>query len=894
MSLWSSIKTAATTTYSKVFKKKSEPSYTFTLKGSYGGGYETPTGRTPSGGYVSGGGGVSAPTTTPTPEEIKEIEIEKEKAEAISKPTKAFPDIYVKEYKDPTLGEALTTIKTTVQQEGLGKGIQQAPTLIYKAIRKPTEAERIRKEKEERDIKLAEEEVIISKEEMEKGVKGVGGTAQDIKYQQRPDSVLLRDAKLGDQPSLIAYTQRQERNIELNAEQESMKIRNENLKEYNKESDIIQGKIDRGEITHSAGINIQKDLSIRLQITGQERLDKSIEKDITPRQKIIDDAAKKGKITRGVVMVAVSLAAGVGTGAVLTGATRAGKVVLAGAGVMAGKEAVELGTGVMKGERDIIDVATFGATLTAFVVGAKIGGKIKTSAQQTKLESAIKRSDIKYKTEGISGEAEITRLNIPDSNKVELIARLKGGGSLRKIKADLKPTTTADQKIIQENLPYRKTEFVEVTDRMGNVIDRVAIGKVTVAGKTGKQFTQDVIAESKGRITPEGTVEFETLTAVAPEGKPKALEGEPIKKVTLTREQITGTVRRAGDLRLVRTKTGVKLIETIEAEKGRPLTQRDIERLLLSAETGKPISKGEYIELARTRRIDIKALQADKDIFIVKEETLKTKGVGISRQVLEVPPTVKRKPKTPFEKTFPKDSKIEKIKEDVSKTIDKMVGSADKRLKQIRERIPKAKEQIIGPPVSVEAGTRIAFEEAAKVIPKQKLPVAILTGERMLDINKLLGRQQEDLVLQSKQLQSNILDPTRLDEGIAQLQQQGFKQLQQLRQKQIPTQDVSQALSQIRPEVTVPEVPIPTVVVPPTLPEGRIISPEKLEKSIKKRQKEADDYAASLSAAVLQKKPVEVTPKQFKKLKEKEFLGHEIRPVLKLKLPKRSKKKIKI
>ena len=92
----------------------------------------------------------------------------------------------------------------------------------------------------------------------------------------------------------------------------------------------------------------------------------------------------------------------------------------------------------------------------------------------------------------------------------------------------------------------------------------------------------------------------------------------------------------------------------------------------------------------------------------------------------------------------------------------------------------------------------MSFEEAAKQITRQKLPTAILTGEKMIDINKLLGRQKEDLILSAEQLQRNILDPTKLKEGMIELQQQGIKQIQELKQRQIPAQQI------ITPTVTQP------------------------------------------------------------------------------------------
>lgn len=789
-----------------------------------------------------------------------------------------------------SLGDAAASAKLQIQQKGI-KGIPDAAKILFAAGTNKQERDlrnydrdKVKTQKDLERLNFGKPQ--FSQQDVQKAYKGYSGTAESFSTKPYTASEVTTLAASGQvSPSAaIKYIANQEsRTSEIKVTQLAVNEKNK----INKEIPKIQEQINSGTITYEQGTQRLN----QLQSEANERIQKVADSETQRIEGRLKKVVPEIKLQKAIFSVPLIAAAGFAGGAVLGLAPAAIQTTAAvGGGLYAAKEASELAQDVGAGKAGLKDVATFGISGAAFAGGFTAGAKVtsgaRASATGKKLNEAIKNSDIVVNTKGLINEASISKLKIPEATKIELQAQVKGGVTARVIEVKLRPRSTQDQAIIDKELPYKKIEFVEVTDQFGRAIDRVAIGQVNLKGKSGKTFKQDIISQSEAYITPEGTIEGTTLTALGKEGK-------GIEKAILTAEKTTGQQIpvKKGAVRIVKTDTGVRLIEAIEG-KGRPLTQGELKRLVVEGrgETGnKKISESQFLEIRKRTGLKVEALVANSEALIRKQEKLFGKGVGISSNVLEVPKAKGTSPKTPLSETFkdvPELKKGKNILNEIAK--GNRAKTKGTNIKQLEKSIQDvAVPELERAPINVETGVRAALEKGTRNIVKvRNLPVYA---------NLQKNIQLQNLGFDSKQLNALLNNQAnQFNQDIASLQKQ--IQPQQLNVQQVLEQTQAQVPNLQTPGFNIPNFPITDVPFASGGGSRAGGGLKQLNIEVNKKIKKASQYTASLSSAV-SGYGVEVDPKklnkELKKLSQQTFTGLEARPLLKIKSSKKTKKKKK-
>lgn len=738
---------------------------------------------------------------------------------------------------------------------------------------------------------------IFKREKLKNAISNFWKSGQELRYDLAKTAIkegdvteeqIKRAAELGSQPDYITYMKIQEERIGADSDAKISEIQNNIQIASNDYSKKQANLVAEGKITYEQANSNVQDFNKRLLESGEKEYTDHITPKINKAQKEGDAIAKKGQISSIAFGTVTSLALGFGVGGALAGASRGVQI---GANVIGGglfaKETVGLTKDVFRGDAGFVEVVGFGVQTAAFIGGAKLGSGTRPSATQINLESAIGRSNVVTEGKGIITETELAKLSIPEANKIELQGRIKAGNALRKIEVEIKPTSTSDAALINKELPYRKIEFVQVTDSLGNVVESVAVGKVEVAGKSGKVYKQDVLAQSTGSLTPEGVLETETTTLIAESKKGKSVP----KKAVFTREVSTGVMTKKGNLRVVQTSTGVRLVNEVES-RGKPLTEAQLRNLIDESmgEKGKKISQTEFLEIQRRAKFDLDAVIRGSDALIKKQEKYIGKSIGVSTQILEVPKAKGKYPKTPFSKTFPKEPTI-----DVKKIFSKSGEMLKQVGRNIKEVIPEF--DIKRTKVNVETGTRAALEEGIKKVGKSRQIPQLAPVLTQKQINEMLNQGMNRKQLEKINLNQNIFEDVNIDAKINQQMRNFQKQFENQRLKVNQMLEQPQQLQQ--PNINVPNFPVPNVPnipVPPIFDYGgRDIDRtlKQFDKALKKSSKRSSAYTPSLPEIFFEGTPLEVTEKQFAELNKKVFTGLEVRPLLKLKKKKTSKKRKK-
>jgi len=118
---------------------------------------------------------------------------------------------------------------------------------------------------------------------------------------------------------------------------------------------------------------------------------------------------------------------------------------------------------------------------------------------------------------GITSETQIKALHIPEAQKIELLKQFNQGASIKSIEYKIKGANAEDISIIQKGIPRQNIKFVEVTGQSGNVINRIAVGKVKV-GKGAVNFKEDVLTLGRG-TTAKGISDVESIAITSQKGK---------------------------------------------------------------------------------------------------------------------------------------------------------------------------------------------------------------------------------------------------------------------------------------------------------------------------------------------------------------------------------------
>lgn len=510
------------------------------------------------------------------------------------------------------------------------------------------------------------------------------------------------------------------------------------------------------------------------------------------------------------------------------------------------------------------------------LVSAASTGKVP-KASEVKLRTAVERAEIKTKvTGGITTEIQINKLQVPENIKVELRNQLRAGKSIRSVSAEVEGVGEADAALIKKELPKQDIRFIEVTNQQGQIINRVAVGKVEIGGKV--KYREDILSGGTGQVnleTGRGYIESVTETRMGTKltsaSKQLDVFKSQAKEFKTPDEIIRVTTSRA------KTFEGGK----VTAEKGKPISYKDLQEVAQSEiNRAYPVSESKSVEIQRLKRIEVAT--SGEDILGIKKVYASKGGTGKTKKL--TPPSVEfdRIPSTKSMKSF-EPEKIQK--QDITKI--KELKKPEKSPAQIKiEKETQQVRKIIDAPSidltnQIKSSVKRGVKENLKTTSSNKLG---------LKVSPILASKQRQKVKQTPVPTLNYENISKLSERQLQNVYQVPKLSQLQKQQQIPR--LTQIQTPIYSTPIIPEVNIPKF--PPFIPfskrtESKILNRKLIKKSLKPESK----YAASLAAAALQAKPLQITKKQYEKLGKRTYSGAETRPVVEIVPEKELKKEIK-
>lgn len=642
----------------------------------------------------------------------------------------------------------------------------------------------------------------------------------------------------------------------------------------------------------------------------------------------LDKVGDKIQFSRTVANIPLYITAGIVTGGISTVVTGTGGVVagiVKGVGYTAGGIAIasasySLGRSYAQGTLTGNEVANIVIPFVAFGVGARIGAKITTTAQvqenigkQARLKGAIERSEIESKIlKGISNEKQIIRLQIPEYQKLQLIAQLKTGGSIKIIKSKINPANELDGGIINKEMPFRDIKFLVVTDQAGNVVNSVSLGRIYV-GKGKYLFREDIISGAVGKISKRGIITMERLTF-------SGVEGKYLTRAIKTAEIIKPKVITKAKLREI---TGRAItIKAKEIYKKKGITYKDLAEVFKS-QYKRISAKTKFTESQQLLKTEQLIAQSKKELILAQKKVFAT-AVGKSITEPVVKPVLYKLSKAM--KPFIDIKDVKKIITQKSPlALKKLITTKIKAVQYPKVELPtpdlsasiKGALKSAGETLSTDivfgatrftgyglGGGRIPDIIGGKIgdlgFIEGRIPTGVLdkdlenikkglrkrvkvTGKTGLIYGDLLKKSGKRRGYMERGIETvNV----RIDELNKQVEKQiqsispklKIKQQQRLRQKfiQIPKIDFT----------------IPTIIIPkpPKITFPLIPKPSKkpitnFQKSLKKSQKQArkitSAYTSSLGAAAFDvrvKAPRSRAKEIIKKLKESKLTGLEFRP----------------
>lgn len=776
--------------------------------------------------------------------------------------------------RSPTIVEAYERTKLVTQQEGIKEGFKTGISTFTDAVLKITERKNLREDaiKKQRggDQTLAYRTRIATEEESQlpTGSRFSSGTAELIP-DFPTDVELERDAKLGDERAFRVLLARNQEELQAKANlkfaigESKIKAKAEELEE-----DVFKGN----KTVEQANLKLQQ-YANQIQNNIMDEVNSNLESE----KKKLNKIAFQGNLTKAAITsLTIAIPSGMAFGLISRGGKLA-KVAEAVGALFFGKEVSKLSFDVAKGERGLKDVALFGvsnvAFLGGFAAGAKATSKLRPNIAQQKLETAIKNSDIVIKQKGFVTEQNLRKYDLPAKDVNDIKASLQGGYSLQRVEGQIKPSTIADKELINKELPYRKIEFIVVTDRLGNVIKRVAVGKTEITTKQGKVYKQDIIAESFGQIF-NSNLETTTITAT---GKRLSITGQALKgieKATVTKEISTGEIYNIPNspYKIVKTQAGIKLIESREGK----ITLKDIQALKLKGqiEEGTEISQSQFIDVQKQVKKQIDAYQQGTEAIVLTSDESLNVGLGLSKKTGK---TLKIKKVDSSVKT--KKGKTLSI-EDLTQNQVELNRKVKTNNKQIEKQIKKSEDMLDKgeSATDLETGIRQSVEQISKSLPKQDQIKAL----RQAPITAAMSQSQ------IRQLNKNI--------SIDALQESSMQDIINLQTPALKTQTsekIKLKLMQIAPidvNFDIPPVDVPTVKIPSPVSQPQEIKKIQNLQKQKKKTKVSPHYTPSLSSAIADY-GIEVDPKKInqkiEELSKKAYTGLEVRPILKVKSKKK-------
>lgn len=460
-----------------------------------------------------------------------------------------------------------------------------------------------REEKLKRDVAKAEGTWGGSQADINKAYKGYSGTSSNYSYTQTPDNVLIRNAALGDQPSLIALADRMNKNIEVQAKVLATNIGNDNQAILDSYTTTIQNKINSGEITYKQGVEYVNTKADILNKEGSKTVEDRLKPLTKDSQTLLDKTARAGRITRVVITTASSLVAGAVLApaiAVTPKAIQTGGLILGGVGMY--KPVKRVTTGLIVGTTTGLDVAELVIPTAGFIAGGaigmkifKVGGSVKPNP---KLDIALQTAELKsVSSKVLTSESQIKALRITELQKVELIKQLNMGESIGTRTWRIKARTPKLQKVIDEGLPQYEIVSTGRTATLNNAYASKTIVKVKVGeGKT--QFIDLTSGDTIGFYSPKTKLLYtETLSQTAELNKPVR---EVVKSFAVTKPTIKNIFDEGQFKRLVGTKSYSFEGAKIKAPQGKQITYKDLMEVVKSERVKKhPTSYAESLELQK-------------------------------------------------------------------------------------------------------------------------------------------------------------------------------------------------------------------------------------------------------------------------------------------------------
>lgn len=500
-----------------------------------------------------------------------------------------------------------------------------------------------------------------------------GGTRQTQNVSRLSNAKIAELAARGDTAALKAYQKRLQDNLDrdiqnsINALQESKY--NIYYEKLNQKHNELQTRINNGEITKKEAETQLKNYISKINEEYKRDIETIARREIIPNyeqsyQEEFKKVEKKAKFAQAIQFSAISIpigfVAGAGFGAAAAGGTVArttGAAVQAGAGLLFAKETSDLAQGLGARTKDVGDVAIFGGGLVGFgvggAIGAKIGNKvIASSVVDTALDRAIVKSNIK----AIKNEGQLNAFAINKDFKGTIKKLLNEGNSVSLIETTLKAGNAKDAKV----LPNIKGYSIEVTNRQGQVIDRVNLGEY-VGERKGTKFSREVISKGVGTINENRAQTFRDVNVVIDKSlvgnKQKIIKVEAYKTLEETEPQLV--VKDAKGNRFVKTKTRFtkvgesifpKKVPDIEKLEFYPKAEQGFELLgeskttTISAPTGKKVAKAKgYVKEEGILGTGYNVNQFYERGFSIFEKAKKQKSkptkTSLSNTFKEEPPT---------------------------------------------------------------------------------------------------------------------------------------------------------------------------------------------------------------------------------------------------------------
>lgn len=876
----------------------------------------SPTGSTSTSTPSSGGrgGGRGLPSTTQSSLATPTIGagINQQAAEDTSMPRSTLTP------GTPTTGlkSSFNYLRTNIRQDFPG-AIKGAGQIAIGGVK--NEFQRLQQEKFSRNVIAAEGKYEVSAADRAAALRGATGTATGFSYQQTPDEILIRDAKLGDKAALEAYTERINRQNEAEIKYEVTNKLNEDKIKIDRYTNQLQGLVNSGTITHEQAVEEQKKYAERLDTERNKEINQRYESKIKEQQKNIDSIAKKGRITRLALTTAVSVASGAVVGGVLSAAP---KIVQTGAGVVGGvamiKPTAQVTRGVIRGTAKTLDVAEFILPTAGFIAGGAIGMKLAGKGNvvvDEKLNTAISTSEIRAVKEiKITSEGQINALNIPEAQKLEIISKYRAGESVGYKKWELVNKNKELNSYLKEKLPETEIISYGETQSLNNVYTADTIMRVRVS-KGKYEYVDLTTGQTVGIYDPKTKkIYSESLYQRRELGKPVTEIGKTAE-VTSVEQRLKlneGQIKR-----LLSTESysfeGMK----IKKDVSQPISYKDLQEVVASERfKRKPTFKTKGVELQESIKIgkmDIGLKTGETTGIGVSAKEIKFATENSATRVSEVvspieftrgPTSRKIKPfklETPELKpspkgTFPQETEL--INKDILKQLPEPTPTINLESPQI---LSLAKESVLTgvKRMQLPKKTKVSAQPAGTLQLKEK-QINALSESSLIDFGDIkTGTSQDLIVLPKTKTKGRSKDKLKVTPSPVVIPKDivTVTTAQKLKVGTVAPLKLKN-LQIVSPLVNIPRTPIPKLdILPPPPIRGynelfgmlnklkRLSTPKKIR---------IPKYTTSLGAAAFQTKPIKVSKKEYQRLSKVSFTGAETRPLLEI-VPdeKETKKMIK-